>query len=90
MSRASNSEKYLICIDFISQNKDIDKKINNLENVLYQLIKEKNRYLVDIFPKFVIPNDFNITMINANTSISNQQLISINEIVDFIQKKNNK
>lgn len=86
MSRSSNSEKYVICMDFIDP-KDKDKNIGKLENILVKM-NDKNKNLVDIFPGFSLPNEFKSTLIKLNTEISNKQFISINEMITFINKQN--
>jgi cap1 methyltransferase len=84
-SRQSNSEKYIVCINF----KGItDKELSNLESIIKDALKHKNKNLVDIYPSFNIPQDYLTTITKINTTISNRQLISINQIVDFIQKQN--
>jgi len=85
MSRASNSEKYIVCINF-TDSKDKDSKISKLDNILDKM--NKNRNLVDIFPEFKITNEFQTTLIKLNNDIANRQFININEMVTFIEKQN--
>jgi hypothetical protein len=85
MSRKSNSEKYAVCIGYKGTS---EKNINNIESVLELALTKKNENIVNLFPEFEIPVEFRATMIKLNTAISNRQLVSINEIVDFIQQQN--
>lgn len=85
MSRGSNSEKYIICINFIDS-KDNNKKISKLDNILAKMNESRN--IVDIFPEFLLPNELTTTLIKLNTEISNMQFVNINDMVDFIKKQN--
>ena len=85
MSRASNSEKYIICTGFIDS-KEKDKNINKLDNILVKMNKNKN--IVDIFPDFVLPTELKTTLIKLNTEVSNKQFVNINDMVNFIKKQN--
>jgi 23S rRNA U2552 (ribose-2'-O)-methylase RlmE/FtsJ len=83
-SRSSNSEKYMICIGFDGKNKE--KYIKALEHIL-EGIKEDN-YIINIFPDFILPEDFENEIINYNIKIANNQIVEINKIVDFINEQN--
>jgi len=86
-SRKSNSEKYIVCKDFIGiKNNQIDQLEKTLEKISSNSNKGLN--LVDMYPSFKIPHDYITTIIKINTDISNRQLVRINEIIDFIQKQN--
>ncbi|CAH6421382.1 FtsJ methyltransferase [uncultured virus] len=88
ISRKANSEKYLVCKNFLfGDDKTKNNNIKSLENLLDNMINQDN-FLVEIFPEFEIPKNFLVSLIKANTMISNRQFININEIVDFIQKQN--
>lgn len=87
-SRASKSEKFAVCMDFKSKSKDNNDKIKKLENILEMTFNNKGKNLVDIFPDFMISNEFKTTMILMNTEIANKQFIAINLIIDFIKKQN--
>lgn len=85
MSRQSNSEKYLICLNF--KNEKINKQIDALTTVLATMRKEK-RNLNEIFPSFTIPKEFETELTTINSQIANKQLISINSIIKYIQSGN--
>lgn len=87
MSRASNSEKYIICMDFID-NKDNDKRIKKLDNILDQMNENKGLSIVDIFPEFQTNDEFKSTLIKLNSCIENRQFIDINRMIVFINKQN--
>jgi 23S rRNA U2552 (ribose-2'-O)-methylase RlmE/FtsJ len=85
MSRAYNSEKFLVCKGF----QGVDPKIiNKLESLLDKLSENQNKNIANIFPKYKISNELLVTFIKLNTHISNKQLININEIIDFLNKQN--
>lgn len=86
MSRASNSEKYVVCIGF-KDPKDKDKRIEKLETILEQMNKTKSN-LVNYFPDFVIDESMKATLIKSNIEIANKQFICINEMISFINKQN--
>ncbi|AYV78767.1 MAG: FtsJ-like methyltransferase [Edafosvirus sp.] len=90
MSRASNSEKYAICLNYKFGEKDKTKNqmIEKLEEILNKAHENKDLKLIDIFPDFNIPPDYLTHLIYLNTTIANKQLIAINEIVSFIQAQN--
>lgn len=87
MSRASNSEKYIICMKF-KDLKDKEKKISKLELILEEMIKHNNKNIVELFQEFKITDEMKACLISFNSEIANKQFISINEIIDFIKKQN--
>lgn len=87
MSRASNSEKYIVCIDF-KDDKNKDKKINELEKLMDQMNAHKNQNLVGIFPDYELNDKYKSTLIKSNVEIANKQFININEMVMFIKNQN--
>ena len=87
ISRAYNSEKFLICKNFLGvDNKQIEKLELLLDALLDGTNKTKN--IANIFPKFKLSDEIKNTFIKINTNISNNQLININEIIDFLNKQN--
>jgi 23S rRNA U2552 (ribose-2'-O)-methylase RlmE/FtsJ len=89
-SRESNSEKYLICKKFKSdQKKDktkLDERINQLENIL-ESMKTKD-FIQDIFPDMILPNEYIDIFKFININIANKQQIMINKIVTYIKNNN--
>jgi 23S rRNA U2552 (ribose-2'-O)-methylase RlmE/FtsJ len=84
-SRATNSEKYIICKGF---------KYNEVESskmkILLDTLKncETKEFINDIFPKFVLNNeDLNIFKY-INISIANTQQIMINNLIVYIKSNN--
>lgn len=85
MSRASNSEKYAVCIGFKYNNsKEFDDLIEKLELIM----DDSDNYLINIFPDYEDDEVLKATKIAVNTKISNKQFKDINEIVAFIDKQN--
>lgn len=85
MSRASNSEKYAVCMGF-KDPKDKEKRISKLNDIIEKMSDKNN--LVDIFPKFDISDELKGTLIKANIDIANKQFIVINKMFSFIEKQN--
>lgn len=84
-SRASTSEKYLVCKGFKSE-KGIDNKIKLLENAID--LMNSNKYVFDIFPSLIVPQTYLDTFKFINIKIANPQQIMINEIVKYIKENN--
>ena len=84
-SRQSNSEKYLVCLGY----KGVESKIiKMLEDTLKIAYKNKKRNIVDIFPSYDISQTYLTTITKLNTDIANKQYVSINHVVDFVNKQN--
>jgi 23S rRNA U2552 (ribose-2'-O)-methylase RlmE/FtsJ len=88
-SRGSNSEKYAVCMNFKANEKDAQTIGTKLEKI-YSQIKGlgKNKFLVDIFPDFEIENDFKMSVVNINKTVANEQLKSINRMIEYIEGTN--
>ena len=89
MSRPSNSEKYVVCSDFKFSPSDklYVSSIKQLDELLEKSFKTKKN-IFDIFPNFKPNDDMLATTIVLNNAIANQQFVSINEIVKFIESQN--
>lgn len=91
MSRPSNSEKYLVCMDFKYSDKDSEykKRLDMLYVILEESHKNKDLNLLDIFPDYEEVDPKLIEqMLIVNINIANTQFKAINEIVDFLNKQN--
>jgi cap1 methyltransferase len=86
MSRKSNSEKYFVCKGFIfdDKNKEYTKMLSYLEDIMKQNHETKLN-MIDIFPDFIVEQNIIDAMTYANTAIANEQLVSINQIIKFIE-----
>lgn len=84
MSRLSDQEKYIVCLNY---NPD-DKKLTKLENIVKTMETNKNKNLIDIFPNYNIDSSFQTNLIALNREISNRQFVTSNQIIDFINKQN--
>ena len=85
LSRLSNSERYIICLNFKSNSDlDLDK--------IYQIIKLANtnndKYLVDIFPDYQINPALDIVIKLSSTQLSNYQHKQINEMISYYNDGN--
>jgi 23S rRNA U2552 (ribose-2'-O)-methylase RlmE/FtsJ len=82
-SRATNSEKYIICKGFKGANVD---KIKYLEDTLAKCKTDK--FINEMFPNYTISDD-NINMFKyINIQIANTQQIMINNLVVYIKSNN--
>lgn len=92
MSRTSNSEKYIIFKKFkydpIKEKKQLKKQLDPLVNV-FKKINSNKEYINSIFSDMVINKDLLNQFKYMNIMIMNKQMIMINKIVTFINKKNN-
>ena len=84
LSRQSNSEKYVICKNFKSD----ESKINKLENILKEINNNKDKYIFDISTEFKIPIELTNKILEINQQLCNKQYISINKMLSFIESKN--
>ncbi|ARF09636.1 FtsJ-like methyltransferase [Indivirus ILV1] len=87
MSRASNSEKYAVCMNFTDP-KDKKTKIEKINNLIETMNKHKNLNLVNVFPEFEFDDSFKSALIKINIEIANKQFKTINEMITFIEKQN--
>ena len=89
MSRPSNSEKYAVCCNFKfgPTDKLYSTSIKQMDELLEKSFKTKKN-IFNIFPEFKPSNDLLATTTILNNNIANQQFISINEIVKFIESQN--
>jgi len=89
-SRNTNSEKYIICkkfkYDWVKDKDFLNKKINMLDKTLD--LMDTKQFVVDIFPKFNIPNNNLDVFKYINTMIANTQQIMINKLVQYIKSNN--
>jgi 23S rRNA U2552 (ribose-2'-O)-methylase RlmE/FtsJ len=84
LSRLSNSERYIICMNF-TQNDTYAEKIFDI----IQLSNEKsNKFLVDIFPDYDTNEDLNLIIKLSSTQISNEQHKQINNMISYINDGN--
>jgi hypothetical protein len=89
-SRASDSEKYIICTGFKFDRKqnasELDIKIKSLEKVLEGM--NSNKFVYDIYSEMSLPNGYLDHFKFMNIKIANPQQIMINEIVKYIKENN--
>jgi hypothetical protein len=84
-SRPSNSEKYLVCKNFIGDEKSV-KIIRKKIAVLLDKIHDTGLNIVDLYPEINISDDFIMSLKYLNLEIENKQIVEINKIVSFIEK----
>ncbi|AYV79152.1 MAG: FtsJ-like methyltransferase [Faunusvirus sp.] len=85
-SRPSNSELYIVAISFkYEHDKKLEDKIKIMEELLDGMNKAETngRYILDIFPKFVLSDDYKRVVKMINITLSNIQFIAINKIITY-------
>lgn len=89
MSRGSNSERFLVCMDFKygSGDKKAQQNIQQLEQILDKMNSQKLE-LTNLSNGFIPSLDLLSAITKANTLITNRQLININNIIAFIESNN--
>jgi 23S rRNA U2552 (ribose-2'-O)-methylase RlmE/FtsJ len=86
-SRATNSEKYIICKGFKYDNEDKFKKyLQTLEDTLKKC--ETKEFINDIFPNFILTDEQLNIFKYININIANVQQIMINNLVVYIKSNN--
>jgi len=87
-SRPTQSDKYVICKDFIydRDNKILSDNIKLLEYILSNI--KPDSYIYDMFPKLILPQTFLNQFKFINTRHANSQQIMINDIITYIKDNN--
>jgi hypothetical protein len=87
-TRPSQSDKYIICKEFIYEHDDtrLNNNIKILENILENI--NTNLYIYDIFPNLILPQDFINQFKFINIKNVNSQQIMINDIISYIKENN--
>ena len=88
LSRPTDSEKFLICKNFLYDNDDtvLNKQIFSLETILTNVNSDK--YIYDIYPDLIIPKEFLNQFKFINIKFANPQQVMINEIIKYIKENN--
>jgi 23S rRNA U2552 (ribose-2'-O)-methylase RlmE/FtsJ len=88
-SRPSNSEKYVVCMNFKYKENDKDYTLNmkKLTDILEKL-HNNNLNIISIFKDFQVPQQFIDIIRKYNTDIANKQVKKINELIKFIKDQN--
>ena len=86
LSRPSNSEKYLICLNY-SPSKNL-KHLDKLYDTIKQANKDSNLYLTDIFPEYNIDPQLDLIMKLSSTKMSNEQHRQINRMISYMEAGN--
>ena len=84
ISRASESEKFVICKNFKFEN--TKNLINDIEKIIE--MSNDNKYVNDIFCELILPNDFVNSIKFINVKLVNIEQIQINEIIKYIKENN--
>jgi 23S rRNA U2552 (ribose-2'-O)-methylase RlmE/FtsJ len=86
LSRPSNSERYIVCLNFSNKNAD---KIDDLITIVESFSKNNvDKYLVDIYPEYQIDMKLDLIIKLSSTEMSNIQHKQINEMITYIDEGN--
>jgi len=85
LSRPSNSERYVICLNYNNKNEQYIKKIYSIIEVFS---KNTGKFLVDIFPEYQIDHDLDMIIKLSATRLSNEQHRQINDMITYINEGN--
>ena len=87
-SRPIQSDKYLICKNFVYKHNDI--KLNNNIKILEYILEniKTELYIYDIFPNLILPQKFLNEFKFINIKYANSQQIMINDIITYIKENN--
>jgi len=95
MGRPSNSEKYIVCINFKynesnSFYKHIMRKLDHVFQELFDRTNSNlpNKNLIDIWPDLELSPVFKKTITLYNTQVANTQVKYLNEINTYIREQN--
>lgn len=90
MSRLSNSEKYIICMDF--KYGDDSREYKNITSILLGILekihKNQEYQIADIFPEFDMSEEFINNFKKTNVIIGNENYKAINIISQFVKDQN--
>lgn len=81
-SRISNSEKYIVCKDFI-KSKATQSVIKKLEELVITFNKNELFNIIDIFTEYTIPKESLDTYKSINIELMLRQYLGINSIIMF-------
>ncbi len=81
-SRISNSEKYIVCKDFV-KSKATQSVIKKLEELVITFNKNDNFNIIDIFTEYIIPEENIRVYKEINIQLMIRQYLGINNIVKF-------
>jgi 23S rRNA U2552 (ribose-2'-O)-methylase RlmE/FtsJ len=87
-SRQSNSEKYLICESFKGKDKNKDKSIILLKEILKSMNENKDLYLQDIFSSYTISQTNETLFRSLNMRLMIKQMKQINKTINYINSQN--
>lgn len=87
ISRPSNSERFIVCTGYKSK-KINESKIKKLYEIIEEIYKTKDMYIVDIFSEYKLNDDIENINKLINTNISNNQFKSINEMMTYLKSGN--
>jgi 23S rRNA U2552 (ribose-2'-O)-methylase RlmE/FtsJ len=88
LSRPSNSERYIVCLNFNNQSNENIKSIEKIFDIIKFANDNPTKYLVDIFPEYQIDAQLDLIIKLSATEMSNEQHRQINEMISYINEGN--
>ena len=87
-SRESNSERYVVCLNFKYSNNTDVKNLLAILDTINKHTSSARIFLHDIFTDIKVPNSLVLNIITINTALSNNQFKIINKIIEFLNGSN--
>jgi hypothetical protein len=87
-SRNSNSERYLLCKNFIGINEKNKGMVNDIKNIITKFIFTEDGIYTMIYPYFEFTHILKLNKIKEyNNQILNEQIKTINESIKMVQSR---
>lgn len=85
LSRPSNSERYIVCLNFSSAS---EKYLEKIFKIITEANANSDKYLVDIYPDYQITPELDMLIKISSTQMSNEQHRQINEMISYFNDGN--
>ena len=87
LSRPSNSERYIVCLNY-NPTQANTKHIEKIFEIIQEANNNPEKYLIDIFPDYLIDPQLDLIIKLSATQMSNEQHRQINEMISYINEGN--
>lgn len=87
LSRPSNSERYIVCLNYNPSQSNV-RHIEKIFEIIQMANDNPEKYLIDIFPDYVIDPQLDLIIKLSATQMSNEQHRQINEMISYINEGN--
>ena len=85
-SRPANSEKYIVCVDYVGSNNTMNKKLMSLAYNIYNIIGDNLEEVhIKSFINIEVPSDIIWQLRIFNKEVINNQILEIEKTIDLIK-----